>query len=280
MARELSEILKELSKKIPKNSYNPVALPKELLEEQTKKNENDCPICGGVGWLRLDVPVDHPNFGKLWPCRCYSKRKEELLRKELEELSNMSHLRQKTFDNFDPSVHPSAATAFEATKQYAENPHGWIMLCGPCGSGKTHLAAAIVNYSISVRQSNSLFMIVPDLLDYLRETFNPKSDITYDERFLMIREVPLLVLDDLGTENATSWAREKLYQLINHRYNSEMPTVITTNQPPEAIDDRIRSRLSDTRLVMHIVLDAPDYRYQQGKHAPTRKSQRKVYPWP
>ena len=65
-----------------------------------------------------------------------------------------------------------------------------------------------------------MFVVVPDLLDHLRATFSPTSTVSYDRRFEEIRTTPLLVLDDLGTQAMTPWAREKLYQLFNHRYNA------------------------------------------------------------
>lgn len=222
--------------------------------------EEACPYCGGAGWLRMMAPVGDPNFGRLVPCDCRLAETEEQMRRELEVISNMEAFAEKTFESFDSGLHPNARRAFTAVKEYAENPMGWLLLAGPCGTGKTHLAAAAANESIRGRHVKSLFMIVPDLLDYLRETFNPKSEVTYDERFETIRSVPLLVLDDLGTENATSWAREKLYQIVNHRYNAQLPTVITTNQDMERIDERIRSRMSDVSLVRYVELDLPDYR--------------------
>jgi DNA replication protein DnaC len=102
---------------------------------------------------------------------------------------------------------------------------------------------------------------VPDLLDHLRSTFGPSSEIEYDQRFEDIREADVLILDDLGTENTTPWAREKLFQIINHRYNFALPTVITSNRKPEEIDPRIFSRMSDRALCEeHIIIDAADYR--------------------
>jgi len=61
--------------------------------------------------------------------------------------------------------------------------------------------------------------------------------------------------------DSTAWATEKLFQLINYRYNYRMPTVITTNHRLLAqMDERIRSRLSDLGLVRHVVIEAADYR--------------------
>jgi DNA replication protein DnaC len=125
--------------------------------------------------------------------------------------------------------------------------------------GKTHLAAAIANEALD-RGEAVLFAVVPDLLDHLRATFGPQSTVGYDERFELVRTVSLLILDDLGTESTTPWAREKLYQLINHRYNYRLATVITTNLKPEVIEPRIYSRLCDPACGTMIMVVAPDYR--------------------
>src|SRR5262249_34596046 len=81
-----------------------------------------------------------------------------------------------------------------------------------------------------------------------------------DERFELVRSVPLLILDDLGTESATPWAREKLYQLVNHRYNQRLATVITTNLKPQAIEPRIYSRLCDPACGAIITIVGQDFR--------------------
>jgi DNA replication protein DnaC len=108
-----------------------------------------------------------------------------------------------------------------------------------------------------------LFAVVPDLLDHLRATFDPGNGVAYDERFQAIRNAQLLVLDDLGTENTTPWAREKLYQIFNHRYNEQLPTVITSNQDFKRIEDRVLSRILDKRLTTYLHIDAEDFRLRR-----------------
>jgi DNA replication protein DnaC len=143
-------------------------------------------------------------------------------------------------------------------KGFAENPKGWLVLSGPSGCGKTHLAAAIANECVSLGVP-TLFLTVPDLLDSLRAAFD-SEDTNYEDRFDQIRDAGLLVLDDLGTQHATEWAREKLFQILNYRYINHLPVVLTTNLPLDEIDGRLRSRLSDPELVTHVLMQAPDYR--------------------
>ncbi len=214
--------------------------------------------------------MGHPDFGRAIPCKCRQEewRRRSLLR--LQRISQLEHLQDKTFETFSlredehllPAQVDSLRRALEAARAFAENPDGWLLLSGGFGCGKTHLAAAIANARLA-RGEPALFVVVPDLLDHLRATFHPSSDITYDERFEEIRTAPLLILDDIGAESSTSWAQEKLYQLINYRYNASLPTVFTTNVQLKQIEARVRSRLLDHHLTTVCHIDAPDYRLRE-----------------
>ena len=89
---------------------------------------------------------------------------------------------------------------------------------------------------------------MPDLLDDLRSTYAPASDMSYSELFEQVINAPLLVLDGLGTQSPTPWAQEKLQQLFNRRANAEFPTVITTAANLSEIDPYIVSRMTDPDL--------------------------------
>ncbi len=218
------------------------------------------------------MPVDHPDFGKLFPCPC---RVSELQTNKLQTLWNLSNLQgfeRYTFEAFhteDLSMPPEQRAplknAYEVVYAYAQNPEGWLLLQGEYGSGKTHLAAAVANYNVKAGYP-VLFITVPDLLDYLRAAFVPDSTQSYNERFEQIRTAPLLILDDLGTENATSWAVEKLFQIFNYRYMTRLPTVITTNRDIESMEPRLRSRLSDSELVCIVPMPRRDYRRSGPVH--------------
>lgn len=218
-----------------------------------------CPICKGAGYVRIDAPVDSPNFSRLIQCTCKREERWQRSMAEINDMSNMALVRDWTFDTFDPSV-PGAGEAYQAALAYARDPYNWLILVGDYGCGKTHLAAAIANYALSELDMRPVFTVVPDLLDYLRSTFSPSAEMRYETRFDTIRSADLLILDDLGTENATPWAQEKLFQIINHRYMERLPTVVTTNVPPEKIDGRIRSRLFDVGLSTTIIIEAGDFR--------------------
>jgi DNA replication protein DnaC len=229
-----------------------------------------CPICKGLGYVRADVPVGHPDFGTLIPCTC---RLTEMAARRIEALravGDLQALARMTFETFNPEGHSlppdkqaNLRWAYEEARVFAENPTGWLVLKGGYGCGKTHLAAAIANRCVE-RGQPVLFITVPDLLDHLRATYAPTSAIAYGTRFEEVRAVPVLILDDLGTESSTPWALEKLFQILNYRYNAHLPTVVTTNHELEEISLRLRSRLVDPDLVKIVSIIALDYRGGMG----------------
>src|SRR6185503_9036903 len=230
----------------------------------------NCPHCGGVGYVRMDVPVGHEKFGKLEPCVCRTINIAEGARARLFALSNLDHLRHLEFKNFSPNGNEKAKFmtlqekerlhyAFEMCEEFAQQQEGWLLLEGGYGCGKTHLAAAIANASVN-RGIPTLFITVPDLLDTLRFAY-ADPETTFEQRFEEIRNASLLILDDFGTQNATGWAQEKLFQITNYRYINKLPLVVTTNLGLDEIDARIRSRLTDPELVSDVRINAPDYRH-------------------
>jgi len=197
------------------------------------------------------------------------------------ELSTLGLYGNKSFDNFNPRHGVGLPAdqvklldeALSFAVQYAENPQGWLVISGKTGSGKTHLAAAIGNFRTSLGFP-PLFVVVPDLLDHLRATFNPNSPVSLDHRFEEVRTSPLLILDDLGTQSSTPWAKEKLFQLFNYRYVAELPTVITTSLSLNDIEDRLRTRMMDQRVCRFLSITVPEYygvSYKKGgkKSPPT-----------
>lgn len=236
----------------------------ELSEAWTQPTEPRCPECDGVGWFRANVPLDHPDFAKPIPCRCTQAR---VARKRIAQLRALSHLevfRNKTFATLNQFA-PGLQVAYQRAQAFVQQPNSWLTLLGPCGCGKTHLAAAIAHATLDAGVP-TVFVVVPDLLDHLRATSNPASEVRYDQLFDTVRSVELLILDDLGTESATPWAREKLYQLVNHRYNHRLATVFTSNVRLEQLDPRVASRMHDPALNACILtIQAQDYRRRQER---------------
>jgi DNA replication protein DnaC len=238
------------------DEYLPVDLP----------GNPNCEFCAGAGYLRQDLPVGHPDFGKLQVCVCRQIKVDQRMHARLFTMSNLEALRHLTFDNFEPRGRvglravqaESLEQAYNHSRIFAEKRTGWLILSGEFGCGKTHLAAAIANFVVGLGVP-TLFLTVPDLLDSLRFSYDD-PEATFETRFEEIRNAPLLVMDDFGTQNATEWAQEKLFQILNFRYVNKLPLVVTTNLLNTEMEPRIRSRLEDPELVTKVNILAQDYR--------------------
>lgn len=169
----------------------------------------------------------------------------------------------RTFETFDSTKFPKAYNiCLRYAKNFEQASRGGkgLILFGDAGTGKTHLASAISNclmndYFIPVK-----FGTFADLLDSLKDSF--KTD-RQTKIVKALGEIPLLVIDDLGKERYTEWASQILFQVIDRRYNKELPTIITTNLSPQALRERIgdpiMSRLSET--CYGIQMKGENYRY-------------------
>jgi DNA replication protein DnaC len=186
-----------------------------------------------------------------------------------------------TFDKFDwrrvnltAEQRQSLEGAFRLALEYAKSPVGWLVFQGVTGSGKTHLAAAIVNHRYQAGQP-ALLVVVPEFLDHLRSTFSPESKVSYDQLFERVKTTPLLVLDDFGEQASTPWAQEKLYQVINYRYNAQLPTVVTTRRTLDEIDDPVGSRFIDPKMSVAFNINVPDYRGDKPSGRAAQASRRR-----
>jgi len=255
-----------------------------ISSKDNQDSKEVCPICKGAGLVHPLLASGQPDFSNVVPCQCKKEELEEKKLQYLQKYSNLGSLLQMmTFDNFDYKrmnlsleQRQNLRKAFDVAKDFAHSPEGWLVFQGVNGCGKTHLAAAIANHRLE-QGKPVLFIVVPDLLDHLRSTFNPESKISYDEFFEMVKQSPLLILDDFGEQSATPWAQEKLYQLINHRYNARSPMVVTTCLSLDEIETRISSRMVDPKLSLVFNIIAPDYRGDIKPIQPAERSSRKRY---
>ena len=226
------------------------------------------------------MPSSEIDYSRVVPCRCTKSELDSERYHRLKQYSNLGSLTRFTFENMqptgtsgDPGSQQRFNLAFEAARAFAAEPKGWLVMGGSSGSGKTHLAAAIANERIENGQP-AFYITTPDLLDHLRASFDADSEIPYGEFFDQVRNTPLLVLDDLGVQAGTPWAKEKLDQLLTSRFNNELPTVIATIIPVEQLDDRLLTRLTDSRLCHVFILDkeqptseyswGPEFELQKG----------------
>lgn len=201
------------------------------------KAANQCPMCGWAhgqrGFLAAPVPRDHPLFGRLIQCPvCW----EGYLPKYLEKISGLS----------DEMLHWSLGemmrgdgrqAAWSAAKRFTrrpKEPRGWLTVWGNYGVGKTYVLASVVN-EFRRHQTAAIYVVVPDLLDRLRQAYEPDAPQAFNALFARVRDVPVLALDELGQVKMTEWAVEKLFLLLDYRYREAhcLATVIATHLEPD-----------------------------------------------
>ena len=137
--------------------------------------------------------------------------------------------------------------ATETAQEFASAPNGWLVLEGSAGSGKTHLAASIVNALID-RGSPAKYVSALDIPDLVRNERFEDTDGAEGGTFGSLLDAPVLVVDDLGAQQANNWIDSKVDQLLTHRFNGRLPTVIVLAKPISEMPERIALKLDDPGL--------------------------------
>jgi DNA replication protein DnaC len=261
-------------------------VPKAAAEQADKANEQ-------AFALKLERGPSHGRPRVAVRCDCDAEDRPARLLQRARIPRGYQHC---DFENFDLEIYdqePQAAKWNHSLKQarlvveaFAREfgpatEHG-ILLMGPCGVGKTHLAAAALR-AIVLRGFGGLFYDYRELLKQIQASYDPVSQTSELAVLEPVLTAELLLLDDLGASKPSEWARETLGHILNTRYNERRPTIVTTNyldremrdgkpavlpsgesaaRAEESLADRvgqrIRSRLYEMCRTVEIV--APDYR--------------------
>jgi len=274
----------------------------------------DCPICQGSGWKvverhtegaqalaadRAGSAAGEPKLVWAIPCDCtVGDRTERVLAKSRVP----ERYRHCDFENYEAdneienvpraqldAWNRSLAQAKLLVERFASefpvgNEHG-LLLMGPCGVGKTHLAVAALK-EIVLRGHSGLFYDYRELLKEIQDSYNAESQATEMGVLEPVLKAEILVLDDLGSSKPSLWALETVGHILNTRYNEKRVTLLTTNfldsdgaanatsLPParvagmraptiedsltDRVGKRIRSRLYE--MCRTVEISAPDYR--------------------
>lgn len=272
----------------------------------------DCPKCGGTGWKLVEQPgprdeakviavaedrpgpaVGEPSIGWRFAVRCDCAAADRMAR-ALEQARVPKRYEHCDFENFEIDLYeqePEAAAWNGSLKQaklvveafardYPVSTEHGLLLMGPCGVGKTHLAVAALK-AVVLRGHGGLFYDYRELLKQIQASYNPESQSTEMEVLEPVLKAELLLLDDLGASKPSLWALETVGHILNVRYNEKRVTLMTTNylDSPEApaesgwsgpraaaredtladrVGQRIRSRLYEMCRTVEIF--APDFR--------------------
>ncbi|WP_456264591.1 ATP-binding protein [Helcococcus ovis] len=213
-------------------------------------------------------------------CKCdrerFEKQKQREKEQEIERLKRSCFISMSqwayTFDNYKGEKDKSYTIAKNYVKEYEQmkKENIGLLFCGTVGSGKTYLACCIANaliedYMIRVKIRN-FAQIINDL---------QKSgfDLDKNEYIESLTNVSVLILDDLGIERDTSYAKEQVYNIVNSRYLKQKPTIFTTNLPYEKIQnsddgveyERIYSRIIEMCIPVKVMGEDFRKRLQKEK---------------
>lgn len=284
----------------------------------------DCPRCSGTGWrivenpggnehaqlvpaataTRLDRATGQPKTVWAVPCECTESDRESRILDRARLPRRYLHCNFESFDTdqYDRETHGANAPAWNRSLAQAKllvqgfardfpvsTEHG-LMLMGPCGVGKTHLAVAALA-DVALRGHSTLFYDYRELLKEIQDSYNLESNSTEMSVLEPVLKIEILLLDDLGSSKPSLWALETVGHILNTRYNAHRLTLLTTNyldreprrQPDdlvlpsgqkvrssqdESLEDRvgkrIRSRLYE--MCQTVEICAPDYR-KEVRHA-------------
>lgn len=225
-----------------------------------------CALCGGLGWV-----LDSSDGRKqAHPCVC---RGAGIARARLDAAGIPQRYRDCTLENFSDN-NASLAKAKTAAREFVDAypaVEAGLLLVGPAGRGKTHLACAILSELVATKGVTGLYTDFSDLLMKITTSFRPDADLSKESVLTPYAEAEFLVLDELGASKPHAWVLDVLYSLLNTRYNRKRITVATSNFEDEIesgsgererLEDRIgyrlRSRLYEMCLL--VPLRGTDFR--------------------
>jgi DNA replication protein DnaC len=271
----------------------------------------DCPTCHGSGWkvverntdgaqaLSADRPdsagAGEPNLVWAVPCDCTSgDRTDRVLGKarvperyrhcdfeNFETDNEIENVAREQLAGWNRSLSQAKLIVQRFAAEFPVGSEHGLLLMGPCGVGKTHLAVAAVK-EIVLRGHSGLFYDYRELLKQIQDSYNAESQSTEMGVLEPVLKAEILVLDDLGSSKPSLWALETVGHILNTRYNEKRVTVLTTNfldgeassaptprvtglRAPvvddsltERVGKRIRSRLYE--MCRTVEIHAPDYR--------------------
>jgi DNA replication protein DnaC len=243
-------------------------------------SSNDCPICQGTGWS-LD---QRDGIAGVRRCECTKQDRTPRLLEGARIPGRYAHCELDVFATSasltSRSIDQAKFVAERFVEEYPTSPPMGLLFMGNPGVGKTHLAVGILKRLITDKGVECLFRTFPELLKEIQNSYNPNTKTSELSLLSPVLDVEVLVLDELGAQNPSAWVRDTVGYILNHRYNENRVTILTTNFLDDAerpqdrktvaesltdrIGDRMRSRLYE--MCKTVPMAGKDFR-QNVRHA-------------
>ncbi len=243
----------------------------------TGEATDTCRECGGTGW-RL---VDEDGEQLVRRCECAEATRRRRLLEQARIPARYRHCTLSSFELWNPED-PTLVRGRRAVEEFVDlypSVDKGLLLMGPVGTGKTHLAVAALQELITCKGAGGRFADFTSLVLEIQMTFDGQGSSRDILRPLI--EVELLVLDELGAGKATQWVMDLLYYLVNSRYLEGRTTIFTTNYSDfaatpghESLTDRVSARIRSRLFEMcrRIELRGADYRRHRLAHETERRT--------
>lgn len=225
-------------------------------------DEPECERCHGYGYYvdgagvahRCDCRRDDPQAAERAWLGAGIPRK--FLRKDFKsfEVARQDTLRRDIVKN-----------ALAYAKGFHRGEEQGLLFRGAPGSGKTHIAVATLKVVIE-RGFTGHYANFTNLLSLLRSSYDTASDLRESVLLEAVDHADLLVLDDVGAESVTDWTRDRLYLIINRRYENARPVLLTTNCDEADLEARVGARTA-SRLYEMSAGQFPQFPRQDWRRA-------------
>ena len=202
-----------------------------------------CPVCSGTGWKTVhsaQTPGAPGKERRVTRCDCQLQARSESMLVAARIPPRYEHCELAEFDPHYEGASPALASAlFQArgfVNNYSPAENLGLLLIGPIGVGKTHLAVGILKELVQ-KGAACLFYDYRELLKEIQNSYNASVKTTELDVLRPVFETEVLVLDELGAVKPTEWVWDTVSLILNTRYNDNRTTIITTNFPDEAGQD-------------------------------------------
>ncbi|MBV8070347.1 MAG: ATP-binding protein [Acidobacteriaceae bacterium] len=250
----------------------------------------DCKQCAGTGW----VTGERDGVSSAIRCSCVAESRAEELEAQSQIPENYRHASFETFHlpHDNPTAQKTLADVMLAvsayTRAYPDNNKPGLLLVGPPGTGKTHLAVAALRLLLA-RGYEGIFFDYQNLLERIRAGYSETLGSSSREAYRFALEIEILLLDDLGAHRVTDWVEDTVTSIVTYRCNHRKPLIATTNLTDpdiggtllektslpgghayrttleERVGERARSRLFEMCRVIRMP-NVADYRIRPHRH--------------